>query len=583
MSTAVDVMSEQSFPAQKDPIQAWIVVFTASLFFFFEFMQINIFNAIDPALMREFHVNAETLGQISANYFYANILFLFVAGIILDRISTRNIIVAAMILSIISTYLFSFANHIWVIEVCRFVTGIGGAFCFLSSVRLATRWFPPQRLALVIGLIVTLAMVGGTVAQTPMTLLTDHYGWRHAVFIDATLGVLILVAIASVVRDYPLGQENLYVQQHKQLHIMGLRRTLIKALSNWQNWLGGIYTSLLNLPIFYEFIQMNMFNAISGVLMQDFNLDATELGKLSAYYFYANILFLFPAGMILDRLSTRKVILVALSICVAGTFAFSLSTSIVLASVFRFCTGIGSAFCFLSAIRLATRWFPANRMALVSGLIVTMAMAGGMVAQTPLTVLSDTLGWRHALMVDASLGLIIVLMVFLLVRDYPVERAQEHLQNREQLRLLGYWRTIRLSFLRRQNWLCGIYTSLLNLPIFLLGGIWGAQYLERVHHITDTHASYVTSMLFLGTIIGSPMMGWLSDRMGRRRRPMILGAIVSLITIWIIIVSTNLSFSGLLVIFLAIGFVTSTQIISYPLVTESYSKLLSATFYSSSI
>jgi len=216
-------------------------------------------------------------------------------------------------------------------------------------------------------------------------------------------------------------------------------------------------------------------------------------------------------------------------------------------------------------------------MALVSGLIVTMAMIGGMVAQTPLTLLVDSLGWRHALMVDASVGLVIVFLIYFLMRDYPVSYAHDHEKEREQLRVMGYWRTMRLSFLRRQNWLCGIYTSLMNLPIFLLGGLWGTQYLERVHHLTVTRASYITSMLFLGTIIGSPTMGWLSDRMGLRRRPMIFGAIFALATIWIFMVLLELTFPTLLFLFLLLGFITSTQIISYPLVTESNTKLLTAT------
>src|SRR5689334_404568 len=61
-----------------------------------------------------------------------------------------------------------------------------------------------------------------------------------------------------------------------------------------------------SLFFFYEFIQMNMFNAINTHLMHDFNLDAAELGSLSATYFLANVAFLLPAGIILDRFSTRK-------------------------------------------------------------------------------------------------------------------------------------------------------------------------------------------------------------------------------------------------------------------------------------
>ena len=86
-------------------------------------------------------------------------------------------------------------------------------------------------------------------------------------------------------------------------------------------WLVCFVASLF---FFYDFIQMNMLNAISNPLMQTFNLNATQFGKLSAFYFYGNIIFLLPAGIILDRISTRKIILSTLSLMVLGTFCFAL-------------------------------------------------------------------------------------------------------------------------------------------------------------------------------------------------------------------------------------------------------------------
>ncbi len=325
---------------------------------------------------------------------------------------------------------------------------------------------------------------------------------------------------------------------------------------------------------FYEFIQMNLFNAISAALMQDFSLSATQLGFLSANYFYSNLLFLLPAGLILDRVSTRKVILVSLSICVLGTFFFALSTHYYLAAIFRFFTGIGSAFCFLSCIRLATRWFPSNKMALVSGLIVTMAMTGGMVAQGPLTVLVNVLGWRHALLVDAGFGVVILAIIFAVVKDYP-----EHypLKTHSPLTLKSFWQSMSQSYLKMQNWLGGIYTCMMNLPMAVLGALWGILYLEQIHHLPDASAAWITSMLFVGTIIGAPLAGLISDKLSRRKLPMLLGTVVSFILVMLIIQVPMHSFVTLLTLFFLLGLTTSTQVISYPTIAESNSHALTAT------
>lgn len=344
--------------------------------------------------------------------------------------------------------------------------------------------------------------------------------------------------------------------------------------SNLLAWLVCFASSLF---FFYEFIQMNMFNAINTQLMQEYHLTAAALGKMSACYFYANVLFLLPAGSILDRFSTKKVVLIALTICAIGTFLFACAHSVLLASIFRFITGIGSAFCFLSCIRLASRWFPAERMALISGLIVTMAMIGGMAAQAPLTLLVNTIGWRSAVEFDAVLGFIIALFIFAVVQDYPKNAIDTFQTERLQLQAFGYWRSIKKGFLSVQNWLCGIYTSLLNLPLFLLGGLWGSLYLNTAHNLSHTSATYVTSMIFLGTIFGSPLMGWLSDKIGRRKAPMIIGAVMSFIVMISILYFTNLPFWVLILLFFSLGLITSTQVISYPTVTENNSRMLTAT------
>ncbi|MDF2867421.1 MAG: Transporter, superfamily [Gammaproteobacteria bacterium] len=328
---------------------------------------------------------------------------------------------------------------------------------------------------------------------------------------------------------------------------------------------------------FYEFIQMNMFSAIDADLMRDFHINAHQLGYLSAVYFYSNVIFLFFAGMLLDRFSTRRIIFISLAICAGGTLAFALATNYYLAAFFRFLTGIGSAFCFLSCIRLASRWFPANMMALVSGLIVTMAMTGGMVAQTPLTMLVEKFGWRQALIYDAALGVVILAIIMLNVRNYPVGYAAADFEQHKFLSELGYWRSFKLAYFKVQNWLCGIYSSLLNLSIFLLGAIWGSLYLMQIHHFTHEQATYPTSLIFTGTILGAPLMGWLSDRMGRRKPLMLLGAVLSLALVLAVIYIPNLSLISYSILFFLLGLTTSTQVISYPTVTESSPKIITAT------
>ena len=338
---------------------------------------------------------------------------------------------------------------------------------------------------------------------------------------------------------------------------------------SWRSFLAWLVCLTAGLFFFYEFIQMHMFNAIRDSLMVAFDIDAEQLGHLSAAYFWADVIFLFPAGMMLDRFSTRKVILISMFVCVLGTVVFSQTSSILAAGICRFATGIGNAFCFLACIRLATRWFPPHRMALVTGLIVTEAMLGGVMAQTPLLHLTEALGWRHALLAVAGFGVILWLLIFAIVRDCPPEHESLEEEQQTELQRLGFGVSIKAALKNAQNWLAGLYTSLLNLPLMLLGGLWGISYLVDVHHLSKDEASHITMFLFLGTIIGGPVVGWISDKLGQRKKPMLVGALLSTAILAYVLLTPHLNYLELMLSFFLIGLVTSTQVITYPLVAES--------------
>ena len=320
---------------------------------------------------------------------------------------------------------------------------------------------------------------------------------------------------------------------------------------------------------FFEFIQLNMFNALDPALIKSFHISGASLGNLSGNYFYANVIFLFTAGMVLDRFSTRKVLLFAMSLSVLCTFLFSAATELWQAELCRFVTGIGGAFCLLSCVRLASRWFPPYRMALVIGLVVTFAMMGGMIAQTPLTILVDSVGWRSTLFWDAVMGLLMLVWIGFFVKDYPPGHRGDMAHQIDEVHKLGLWHTITRTVGNLQNWLGGLYTSLMNLPIFLFGAMWGGMYLVQVRGLTREDASIVTMMIFIGTIIGSPLMGWFSDSIRRRRLPMLLTGVISLLLVLTVMYSPHLSFASLIVLFFLLGFFTSAQIIGYPLIAES--------------
>jgi sugar phosphate permease len=193
-----------------------------------------------------------------------------------------------------------------------------------------------------------------------------------------------------------------------------------------------------------------------------------------------------------------------------------------------------------------------------------MAFIGGMMAHTPFAYLNELFGWRQALLIDGAVGAFLFLWIYFIVQDKPAD-APDFERSAQQKILPSFINALA----NPQNWLAGLYTSLLNLPIMVLCALWGASYLQVVHHISDIGASNIISLIFMGSIIGCPLVGWLSDSQGRRKPLMIIGALATLITVTPLFMPIALSQMALSIIFFALGFFTSTQVISYPLIAES--------------
>ncbi len=321
----------------------------------------------------------------------------------------------------------------------------------------------------------------------------------------------------------------------------------------------------------YELVQLHMLNAISPMLMKDLSLSTTDFSALCSTYLLADVIFLIPAGIILDRVPVKKIILMALGLCIVGTFGFAFSTTFLQAAISHFLSGIGNAFCFLSCMMLANSWF-GKKSALVMSVMITIGLLGGVLAQVPFTLLAEKFSWQKTLIFDGIVGCLIWVLNYLFVDENKEESSL-----REKSSVRDFLSNLKPAFFNAQVWKCGFYTGFLNLPLMIISAMIGNLYLTQVLHFSLLQASLVTSMISVGTIVGSPLYGFLSDYFQTKKVLMMLGTLFSLASFFMIMIVKSPSLFTMMTIFFSLGFFSASQVLGYPLIADSAPKELRGT------
>lgn len=317
------------------------------------------------------------------------------------------------------------------------------------------------------------------------------------------------------------------------------------GLLPWFMWaLGAVFYC-------YEFFLQVSPNIMVKDLMLAYNLSAAEMGYLSTSYYVAYAAMQLPVGMLIDRFGTRKPLTIAVLLCALGALIFGTSHIFIVAAIGRFLIGAGSAFAAVSCMQIAANWLPLNRFALMTGLLLTIGMIGAWNGQAPLGILIDAIGWRETMILFGVIGCVLAGVILLVIRDKP---KQKHTV---ELVTPGFFSGFKHVVRHPQNWIVAIYGGLMFLSIPGFAGLWSVSFFSQSNAVSSTTAAFVVSMIFIGFAVGAPLLGWFSDRIGRRKVPMYFGTIGSLVTMCAIIYGPALSTTLAGLLFFCFGFFCS--------------------------
>ncbi|KTD03480.1 major facilitator superfamily (MFS) transporter [Fluoribacter gormanii] len=276
---------------------------------------------------------------------------------------------------------------------------------------------------------------------------------------------------------------------------------------------------------FYECLLQVSPSVMSNELMRDFSVTSQTLGILSGIYFYSYAVMQLPGGVLMDYFGPQRLLTLATVVCAVSTIAFGMTDNFFMACVARLMIGFGSAFAAVGTMKLAANWFPAQRFAFLTGLMVTLGMLGAIGGEAPLALLIDNFGWRNSMLIMGTTGLVLAVLLVVIAKDTPEDQEIPH-HSVEEDRIIPSLLTL---IKNKQLWLVACYGGLMYMATPVFCGLWGVPFLMTKMAITKTTAANYISLVFIGWAIASPLWGMFSNRIGLRKPPMYIGCVGALI------------------------------------------------------
>ncbi len=292
----------------------------------------------------------------------------------------------------------------------------------------------------------------------------------------------------------------------------------------------GVVIASFMLSFFHRFAPAG----IATELATAFQTSAASLGVLAATYFYVYTVMQIPTGVLVDSYGPRLVLLLGGLVAAAGSGLFALSPNLDVAIVGRTLVGLGVSVVFVALLKLIALWFDEGRFATMVGLSMLLGNLGSMLAGAPLAAVAELLSWRGVFAGAAVLSATLALLSWIVIRDgrkgeggRPAARPRF---NRTVILggLLGVLRN-------RATWPAVAVNFGIGGSFFAFAGLWATPYLLQVHGLDRAQAASHLSLYFGGFALGCFFIGILSDRIGQRKLPLLVGALLycALWAVWL--------------------------------------------------
>ncbi len=279
-----------------------------------------------------------------------------------------------------------------------------------------------------------------------------------------------------------------------------------------------------------------------------YQVPEADIGLFAAVFPLVYLIISILVGYYIDKYGFRKALITGMLFLGVFSFLRSITPLFIIALAFQTIAGIGQPFVMNSISKLVRSWFPESETALATGLGTLSLMLGILITLSLTPFIVYHIGIKYMLFSYGIYSLFALAMVFIFIKEpkAKVEEERAGISLKEMMAVLKNKNILILSALFFLG--VGIYTAFTT---------W-IEPLIRATGLPLKEAGMVGGLLTLGGIFGSIIIPGIADRVGSRKKPMIIALVIASVswsTLYLIhgtvAVSTGLFVVGFLFLSLA--------------------------------
>jgi len=303
---------------------------------------------------------------------------------------------------------------------------------------------------------------------------------------------------------------------------------------------------------------------LSEAFTSAFMLSAAQLGTLHAAFFAIYAVLQLPVGFVVDRFGSRFAASAGMMTIAAGSLIMASAEGFAMAVLARLLIGAGASVIFISILRYAASWFPPRRFATVTGLTAGVGGLGAISAATPLAVLVGAVGVTRSFELAAASSVVVAILVWAFVRRGGPDTASRRVDP------AGVRTQIRELARDPDQWLLSLVFFAGTGTTVTIIGLWGVPYIVTMYGLSVAEASLYTLIGSMGILVGGPSLGWLSDRLAMRLRPMMVGFGLTAVALAVIPIMGRPPLWAIAVIYATLGLSIGVAMLSMTAIKERY-------------